>query len=362
MLTITSDEVGAANAVSATVSGGQKWNVRASYDATVDRFFLTTSETGDDQQLKLVDNELSRLLKLTNGNGNIDTSADVSDFPSGVIASGGQNAHVVIDDLSYTEYTSNQVTLNGVTYNLHDTSATNITVTVQRDTDSIYNAVVNFIEKYNEIVGTVEDKLSEKRYRDYKYPLSDVEREKLTDKQIDQWIEKARSGMLRNDQTLSTFRNKFRTTMSAAVPGATNGINSLAAVGITTTIDYWSAKLEYKEDALRKAIESNPQGVMEMFTKQADDYNDKGIAQRLYDDLTGAINTIIDKAGGSGFEVADNSVLGKRIGDYEDDIKDWEDRLKMMEDRYYRQFTAMEKAINQMNQQSAWLMQQFGTG
>ena len=36
--------------------------------------------------------------------------------------------------------------------------------------------------------------------------------------------------------------------------------------------------------------------------------------------------------------------------------------LISVENRYWKQFTAMEKAIQQMNAQSAWLAQQFGGG
>lgn len=41
-------------------------------------------------------------------------------------------------------------------------------------------------------------------------------------------------------------------------------------------------------------------------------------------------------------------------------IDTFQDRLTQIEDRYWRQFTAMEKAISQMNEQSDYLMQQFG--
>jgi flagellar hook-associated protein 2 len=40
----------------------------------------------------------------------------------------------------------------------------------------------------------------------------------------------------------------------------------------------------------------------------------------------------------------------------------FEDRLQMVENRYYRQFGAMEAAIQRSNQQSAYLMNSFGGG
>jgi flagellar hook-associated protein 2 len=45
-----------------------------------------------------------------------------------------------------------------------------------------------------------------------------------------------------------------------------------------------------------------------------------------------------------------------------DDISKWQDRLTRVEDRYWNQFSAMEKAMNQMNQQSVWMQQNMFGG
>lgn len=37
-----------------------------------------------------------------------------------------------------------------------------------------------------------------------------------------------------------------------------------------------------------------------------------------------------------------------------------EDKMYRMEDMYYKQFTAMEKMLSQLNNQSNWLMSQLG--
>ena len=56
------------------------------------------------------------------------------------------------------------------------------------------------------------------------------------------------------------------------------------------------------------------------------------------------------------------SMIDKNIGQLEDRIDTINYYLVKREARYWQQFTAMEKAINQMNQQSAWLAEQFGGG
>jgi len=51
--------------------------------------------------------------------------------------------------------------------------------------------------------------------------------------------------------------------------------------------------------------------------------------------------------------------MSKTISDYETKIADLEDKLSAIEARYYKQFTAMEQAIQQSNSTGDWLTQQL---
>ncbi|SFQ96977.1 flagellar hook-associated protein 2 [Desulfoscipio geothermicus] len=336
--------------------------ITASYDGTLNRFFLNTTTTGTDAVINVTadpdkflsgdgtGNDNTLKLKLVTGNNT------------------GQDASFDFGDAAGLTSSTNNVTVNGV--NLTLKAGGTATVTVSKNTDAVFDAIVDFIDKYNTTMETISDKLYEERYSDYK-PLTDEQREQLTDDQIDQWIEKARSGLLRHDPTLSSIFSNMRMTMSATVDvgggyvkdGQTVYSNSLAAIGITTTQDYMSGTLVIDETKLREAVEQDPQGVLDLFTKSADDYSQKGIAMRLYDDVNNAMDRIIEKAGSdTNYDLVDDSFIGEEIKDIDERIETMEERLQQIEDRYWRQFTAMEKAIQQMNAQSMWLMQQFGTG
>ncbi|MTI86018.1 MAG: flagellar hook protein [Firmicutes bacterium] len=361
-LTITSDNTGTESAVSASLSGGKEWQVRASYDETVDRFYLSTSKTGADQSITVVDDVLAQELKITDNNEDANTATGTSHTDAQT--QDGQNANVSIDGVNYTEYASNQFTLNNVHYSLLKGANSSATVTVSKDTDAVFDSIVKFIDEYNKVIEPITDKLHETKYRDYK-PLTDTQREQLTDDQIDQWIEKAQSGLLRNDPILSSVQSKMRMTMSTSVPTGNSDYDRMADIGIATTKDYMSGKLVVDEAKLRQAIENDPEAVMELFAHAPDseDYNDMGIARRLYEDVNNAMKRISDKAGSKNdYSLVDDSFIGKRIDRIEDQIDRKEERLTQVENRYWRQFTAMEKAIQQMNQQSAWLSQQFGSG
>jgi flagellar hook-associated protein 2 len=68
----------------------------------------------------------------------------------------------------------------------------------------------------------------------------------------------------------------------------------------------------------------------------------------------------VEKAGSSATTVLDTYTIGKSIKDIDERIENMNRRLMSLEERYYRQFTAMETALSNMNAQAAYLLQQFG--
>lgn len=68
---------------------------------------------------------------------------------------------------------------------------------------------------------------------------------------------------------------------------------------------------------------------------------------------------IKEKAGKANF-TENQYRMGDRLDNMDERISEFEARLERVEDRYWSQFTAVEKAIQRMNTQSAYLMRQFG--
>ncbi|KYH32678.1 flagellar hook-associated protein 2 [Neomoorella mulderi] len=342
--------------------------IQASYDSVNNRFMLISPGTGETQHLKVVKDDNSFLsgtnstLQLQITSGVIGTS-EITSPQSLVVGTDytGVNAQFTLNGVTFSEPT-NTFTIAGVTYELRQANVT-ANVTVSSDTDAIINSIKDFINAYNDVIGKINAKLAETRHRDYP-PLTDDQRKALSDDEIKKWEELARSGLLQNDPLLDGIVNTMRQTMATIVPGLTGSqYNDLSDLGITTGLYEEKGKLYIDEAKLRDAIQKDPTGVMNLFTKSADKYSEKGIAMRLYDDVNNAISQISKKAGSdSTFTLADNSYIGQRLREIDESINDMEDRLKQVEDRYYRQFTAMEQAINQMNAQSAWLAQQFSMG
>ncbi|MFT4414402.1 flagellar filament capping protein FliD [Fredinandcohnia humi] len=277
----------------------------------------------------------------------------------------GKNAFFDINGLR-TERYSNTFSISGVTFTLKDAIANgeSVSISVTNDTTQVFDTIKKFIDKYNETIEKIQSKLTEDRYRTYQ-PLTDEQREELSDKQQEQWEEKAKSGLLRRDSILSSGLNKLRMDFYTPITNVDidSMYNQLSEIGITTTADYLEGgKLVIRDEAaLRKAIEEDPKSVELLFRSSGSTYQEKGIVNRLYDSLTETMDKIKERAGNSN-SVNTQFTIGKNIDNLDDRIDSFEDRLTQIEDRYYRQFTAMEKMIQQMNQQSTYLMQQFGGG
>ena len=272
----------------------------------------------------------------------------------------GQNAEVVINGLQI-EKTTNNFTVNNVTYQLKNTTNSPVSLDVATDVDGIYEKIKDFVTQYNELIDMVNGKLTEKKYRDYT-PLTEEQKKDMTEKQIELWEEKAKSGLLRGDTILSGATNQMRTDFYSNV--SVNGESlQLTQFGITTSSVYSQrGHLEINEEKLKAKIKEDPDSVANLFmagTSSTENYNEKGIMRRLQTVLTDTKKQIEDKAGNSA--MANNQfTIGKNLNTVESDISSMNARLKQVENRYYTKFTAMEKAIQKANEQSTYLLQMLG--
>ncbi|QGQ48132.1 flagellar hook-associated protein 2 [Metabacillus sediminilitoris] len=257
---------------------------------------------------------------------------------------------------------SNTFTLNGIEYTAKGVTSSSVSISSSTDVDSILDSVVKFVNKYNEVIDKINGKLSEERYRDYQ-PLTDEQKSDMEDKTIELWEEKAKSGLLKNDSILSSGLNSMRMDFYAPVKNSTNpvGFQQLAEIGIKTSSNYLDkGKLIIDETKLREKIQENPSAIYQLFNADGGTEETTGIAKRLRETIKDTISNIEEKAGNS-LKVNNQYTLGRNLNSIENQIDRFEDRLTQVEDRYWRQFTAMEKAIQQSNSQMSYLMSQFSS-
>ncbi|MEH6937377.1 flagellar hook-associated protein 2 [Bacillus sp. JJ664] len=346
--------------VLAKMNASTKLGVSGFYDQGTGSTVLTNKNTGKGAQIEIVSDSAGLLNKLGFTHPGVDHDSDpgTPDINQYLVGNDGQDASFKLNGLAMTR-SSNTFTVGDVTYSLKQTTASPITISTSTDTTKIFDSIKSFVDKYNDVIKKVNDKVSEKRYRDYQ-PLTDEQREAMTEDQAKKWDEKAQSGLIKSDSILTGVLDKIRSQLSSPVTGLTSAFKVLSDIGITTSANYLDkGKLEINETKLKEAIANDPDGISKLFTATGATTSEQGLATRLKDSLKNAIDTVAKKAGKS-FYVASQYTLGKSLTDLESRISKFEDRLSSIEDRYYRQFSAMESAIERSNQQSAYFASTFG--
>lgn len=316
--------------------------IKAAYDSGTKQVFLMTTDTGASSTIQITDTASSILANVFK----IDTAS-----------ANGQDAIITFNGGSDISFSSNAFTFTNINFNLKKEGTA--TVTVSNDIDAAVDKIKTFVEAYNAAIEDISGKLSEKRDRDYE-PLTDAQKEEMSDSEIEKWEAKAKSGMLRGDSLLNSVYSNLRMTASNIVGGLAGDYKTLSSIGITTSDYSEKGKLHIDEEDLRAALADDPEGVMRMFTQTSDTTSEKGLAVQLYEQLNSSITTITTTAGSASVSY-DQSALGEQINDLAENIETAEDKLSDKQEYWWNQFSLMEQYIQQMNAQMSWLQAQLGS-
>ncbi|PKM54299.1 MAG: hypothetical protein CVV00_08805 [Firmicutes bacterium HGW-Firmicutes-5] len=319
-------------------------DLNVSYDSSFNRLFLSSTKTGAEMELQVTgDEEVLNGLGFIAGNRTGTTGMDAAFKYNGT-------------DLTST---TNEVVVNGLSFNILGEGGS-ATISVTQDTDAIYDSVKNFISKYNELITEMNEKVGAESARTFK-PLTSEEKSAMTEDDIKLWEDKIKKSLLRRDDTLSSMVSTMRNTLTLSSGVDTTGFTfpNLSSLGVVTggyreggmlhiEGDEGDSLYSIKENKLRNAIDEDPDAVMELFTSLGEKlYNDMNIKMRS-STLSSALTFYNDKN------------IDKQISDFDTKISELETRLASVEARYYKQFTAMEQAMQQSNSTSNWLTQQLG--
>lgn len=260
--------------------------------------------------------------------------------------------------------TSSNTTLdvNGLSLNLVSASDREVKVTVSNDSTAVYDAIKDFVEQYNSALSEMNKYYYADSARGYD-PLTDDQKEAMSDEEVEKWETKIKDSLLRRDSTLSGILETFRTSLTGITVKASDGKTySLANLGITTGKDYKEYGLLHikgdeddtdyadSENTLQSMINSDPDIVMEVMS---------GIASNLYNNINKKISTTTTMK--SALSFYNDKEMTKQMTQYKKDIKSWETKLSDMEDRYYKQFSAMETALSKLQSQRNSLASYLGS-
>ncbi|WP_215192772.1 flagellar filament capping protein FliD [Exiguobacterium sp. s7] len=336
-------ELGADATVQDLISqlNGKDTGLSAFFEPSTGKISISTKETG---QAATIDFDAESRIAL-----------GLSDAPIGV------DAKFKINGIDVTR-SSNTVTFDNMTITLKAefkevSNPTPVTLSAATDTQKVFDNIKGFVDKYNETIDLMNKKVKEDRFRSFT-PLTQAQRDELSEDEIKKWEEKAMSGMLRGDtivrSAMDTMRGKWSST-SASTNDDT--MQQLFQIGLATGADFTNGgKIELNEEKLKAAIEKDPEQVYQLFTNA-----ESGLLPQIRDAAADSRATITRIAGADGSGAPTYS-MGREMAQIDTRIQRLNDLLVNKENAYYRRFAAMETAMNQANSQAASLQQFLGGG
>ncbi len=269
-----------------------------------------------------------------------------------------QDARIVLNGAEFTS-SSNTFEINGLTLTVSATTEANeeITVTTKQDTDGIYNTVKTFLKEYNALINEMDKLYNADSARKYE-PLTDEEKEAMSESQIEKWEKTIKDSLLRKDTSLGIIASTMKQTMAAGV-SVGGEMLYLSGFGIETASYSMATENERnayhiagdsedsvsasQSDKLKNMIATDPDTVVSFFN---------GLAKNLYSAMWGRMKST-DYS--SAYNVYDDKRMKTEYSDYTAKISNLEKKLQAYEDKWYKKFAAMEKALTKLNSNSSAL-------
>ncbi len=356
-------------------ANGEPVKFDISGDMTVGKFVSIASESGinisfDENQGRIYasakDTGLKNDFSFAGDNDALKALGLIPDTVAGGTAKriAAADATIELNGVNYTS-SSNTFSINGLTITAKGKTegTSSVELTTETDYNQVYDTIKNFIKEYSSLVKQMDTLYNAASADDYKM-LTDEEKEAMSDDEVKEWEDKIKSALLRRDDTIGNITSTIRSVMlnTYTIDGKKY---SLSSFGINT-LSYFEAGENEKNvyhiagdpddaetsgepDKLKAAIASNPNAVMGFFQKLSDD---------MYKKL-GKLSSSNDyRSYGNFYE---DKKLKKEKDDWTKKISDYESYVSKMEDRYYKQFTAMEKAMGNMQQQQSYISSILGS-
>ncbi len=270
----------------------------------------------------------------------------------------GQDAVIQLNGVEYTSDT-NSFSINGLTINAQAVTGEGvenaISITTNVDTQGIYDKIKDFLTEYNNVINEMCKLYNAESASDYE-PLTDEEKEAMSEEQIEKWENKIKDSLLRRDTTLNSVMSAMINSMAQTIEIdgqklslSTFGISTLGFLNAAENENYAyhingdedDENTSGKEDKLMKAIEENPEQLME-FMKQ--------LTSNLY---TAIDNKMKSTELSSAYKVYNDKEMDSQLADYAQMISKWEEKVADKEDYYYKKFTQMETALGNLQSQTS---------
>ena len=281
----------------------------------------------------------------------------------------GCDSEIYLNGIKYTG-SSNSYSINGLNITAQVVTDTDgkasdanaISITTSTDTQGIYDKIKDFLSQYNSLINEITSLYNADSAKGYE-PLTDDEKDAMSDTEVEKWEQKIKDSLLRRDDNLESLMSAMTSAMSGAVE--VNGKKMyLSNFGIKT-LGYLNAPANQQNayhidgdeddanssgnaDKLMTAITNDPDTVINFM---------QGLAENLYDSIHKKMQS---SSLSSIYTVYNDKEMASEYSDYTSIIKKWEEKLQDKEDYYYKKFSSMETALSKLNSQTSSLSGLFG--
>ncbi len=351
--------IGRNTTISDVLNQLREGGVNATFDDKQKRFFLNGKESGKafDFNIKAVDgnSESAKALETLGFSTDVPAGATDEQKEKYAVKTDGQNAVIRLNGATFTS-NNNVFEINDLTFTVMEETTSPITVTTETDTSGIYDMVKEFIKDYSELVNEMDKFYNADSAKGYE-PLTDEEKESMSEKQIEEWESKVKDSLLRRDGNLYTVNSALQEIMAQGVN--VNGKTMyLSDFGINT-LGYFAAdenerhayhidgdkdneNTSANEDKLRKMIASDPDTVQSFFSQ---------LTQSLYSKMSDMSSSVEGYRSFGNFY--DDKKMKSDYKEYTSKIKDLEKKLTAYEDKWYAKFAAMETAMAKLQESTS---------
>lgn len=339
-------EIGENTTISDVLSKLKEAGLNANFDETQQRFYISAKESG-------VDNDFE-----------ITASGDSADAADNLLAAlgiangnkiDGQDAKITLNKTDYTS-SSNVFSINGLTITAMKETTDDITVTTQDDVDGIYDMIKSFLKDYNSLINEMDKLYNAESAKGYE-PLTDDEKDAMSDSEVEKYEQKIKDALLRRDTSLSSVSSALKEVMAGGVE--VNGKKMyLSEFGIET-LSYFTAAENEKNayhidgdaddastsgnaDKLKSMISTDPSTVVDFFS---------GLFKNMYSKMSDLSKSVEGYRSYGNFY--DDKKMKSDYDDYTSKISDLEDKLNDYEDKWYSKFSKMETALAKLQSNSS---------
>ncbi len=322
MFTIT-DTTTLANLIS-QINSSDEANATAYWDSIDGKFVIKSRTTGAALvNIEAGTSNFTDIMGYTKSEWNADGSLDVTRMNVDTQEI-GDNAKVTINGTSYTS-TSNTITsdvsrIKGLTINLKGlTEGSAVTLTVERDKETLANAVSDVVDSYNELMKNVDESI-------------------------------AIGGDLHDETTLKLIRNQLRNIMTSSDIGTTIfrnldaigiSVDSASANNISTTTES-IINLTFDKDKFIQAYEADEDAVKDLLIGGD---NNTGIFTKAEELIESALQSV------TGYFASADKSFDREIERLDDKITKANKEVERYRERLEAKFAAMDLLIAQMQQQ-----------